>query len=45
MFDSHILLKAAIENSEMKLKPAQLNKAAQGDFLMGLPLPDGPEQV
>ena len=29
----------------MKLKPAQLNKAAQGDFLMGLPLPDDAEQV
>ena len=29
----------------MKLKPAQLNKAAQGDFLMGLPMPDGPEQI
>ena len=43
--NSLILLKTAIENSEMKLKPAQLNKAAQGDFLMGLPLPDDAEQV
>ena len=43
IFTNHKLIQNAIEDSETKLKPA-LNKAAQGDILMGLPIPDGPEQ-